>query len=287
MHRRSVPRCRLGLVDLGHYCERMTVDELAGRRALVTGGTGTLGRHVVMLLRQSGHRARILSREPRGHVDAVQGDLRTGAGLTKALAGMEVIVHAASATREPLRGRSVDVRGTRRLLQLAQAAGIRHIVHMSIVGIDGVSYPYFKTKLASEAVVRKGNVPWSIVRATQFHDLFEVILRGFSRVPGILAVPFGWQVQPVEAGEVARRVVDIALGQPAETLTDFGGPEIRDLKSIAESWLRARGENRRLINLRMPFKFSRQFTAGWITCPDHKEGLITFDQYLAEKYALS
>ncbi|TMD15658.1 MAG: NAD-dependent epimerase/dehydratase family protein [Chloroflexi bacterium] len=254
---------------------------------LVTGGTGTLGRHVVMLLRQSGHRARILSREPRGHVDAVQGDLRTGAGLTKALAGMEVIVHAASATREPLRGRSVDVRGTRRLLQLAQAAGIRHIVHMSIVGIDGVSYPYFKTKLASEAVVRKGNVPWSIVRATQFHDLFEVILRGFSRVPGILAVPFGWQVQPVEAGEVARRVVDIALGQPAETLTDFGGPEIRDLKSIAESWLRARGENRRLINLRMPFKFSRQFTAGRITCPDHKEGLITFDQYLAEKYALS
>src|SRR5881227_1774422 len=89
---------------------------------LVTGGTGNLGRHVVMLLRQSGHRARILSRHPRGHVDAVLGDLRTGEGLGKALAGMEVIVHAASATREPLRTRSVDVRGTRRMLELARGA---------------------------------------------------------------------------------------------------------------------------------------------------------------------
>src|SRR3989440_12425408 len=83
---------------------------------LVTGGTGTLGRDVVMLLRQSGHRARILSRQPRGHVDAVQGDLKTGAGLTKALAGMEAVVHAASATRAPLAARATDVRGTQRLL---------------------------------------------------------------------------------------------------------------------------------------------------------------------------
>src|SRR2546428_1462486 len=95
---------------------------------LVTGGTGTLGRHVVMLLRQSGHRARILSREPRGHVDAVQGDLKTGAGLPKALAGMDAIVHAASATREPMALRATDGRGTRRLLGLAACANISHIV---------------------------------------------------------------------------------------------------------------------------------------------------------------
>ena len=94
---------------------------------LVTGGTGTVGRHVVMLLRRSGHRARILSREPRGHVDAVQGDLRSGAGLAKALAGMDTIIHAASATRAPLAVRAVDVRGTRRLLELARDAKIRHL----------------------------------------------------------------------------------------------------------------------------------------------------------------
>src|SRR5579872_2886052 len=56
---------------------------------LVTGGTGGLGRQVVMALRQSGHRARILSRHPKGHVDTVEGDLATGAGLKKAVAGMD------------------------------------------------------------------------------------------------------------------------------------------------------------------------------------------------------
>src|SRR6266705_5805849 len=97
---------------------------------LVTGGTGTLGRDVVMLLRQSGHRARILSRQPRGHVDAVQGDLRTGAGIAQALADMEVVVHAASATRSPTALRAVDVEGTRRLLTAARDAGIRHFVYV-------------------------------------------------------------------------------------------------------------------------------------------------------------
>src|SRR3989442_2527438 len=102
---------------------------------LVTGGTGTLGRDVVMLLRQSGHRARILSREPRGHVDAVQGDLKTGAGLPKALAGMDAIVHAASATREPKALRATDVGGTMRFLELAPDANIGHLFYISGLGL--------------------------------------------------------------------------------------------------------------------------------------------------------
>jgi uncharacterized protein YbjT (DUF2867 family) len=251
---------------------------------LVTGGTGTLGRQVVMLLRQSGHRARIFSRHTRGHVDAVEGDLKTGDGVARALAGMEVVVHAASATREPVRGRSTDVKGTRRLLELATEANIRHLVFTSIVGIDGVPYPYYRTKVATEKVVRDGDVPWTILRATQFHDLMEVFLRGFSRVPGVTAIPFTWQFQPVDAREVARRVVDVALAEPGGTLPDFGGPEVRDFKSIAKAWLSARRERRRLVNLPVPFTFSRQFAEGKVTCPEHRDGVVTFEQYLAEKY---
>jgi len=253
---------------------------------LVTGGTGTLGRDVVMLLRQSGHRARILSREPRGHVDAVQGDLKTGAGLPKALAGMDAIVHAASATREPMALRATDVRGTRRLLELARDANIGHFVYISIVGIEGVAYPYYRIKIAAETLVREGMVPWSILRATQFHSSMESTLRAFARLPGMLAIPFGWQFQPVESREVARRVVDVVLDKPAGMLPDFGGPQVRDFKSIGESWLAARKERRRLMNLWLPFKASRQVAEGRLTCPEHKDGLVTFDQYLAEKYAL-
>lgn len=254
---------------------------------LVTGGTGTLGRHVVMLLRQSGHRARILSRAPRGHVDAVQGDLRTGAGLQKALTGMDAIVHAASATREPLALRATDVRGTRRLLELARDAKIGHVVYISIVGIDKASsFPYYRAKLAAEAVIREDIVPWSILRATQFHNLMEIFLKAFSRIPGVTVIPQHWQFQPVDPREVARRVVDVAVETPAAMLPDFGGPEVRDFKSIAQSWLTARKEHRRVMNLPMPFKFSRRFAEGVVTCPDHKDGLITFDQYLAEAYPL-
>src|SRR2546430_5641508 len=252
---------------------------------LVAGGTGTLGRHVVMLLRQSGHRARIRSRQPRGHVDAVQGDLKTGTGLSKAVAGMDAVVHAATGARQSLSSRAVDVNGTRRLLNAAREAHVKHVVYISIVGVDKSTYPYHRTKLKAEAIMRQDLVPWSILRATQFHNLMETLLGGFTRLPGVTAIPFAWRFQPVEAQEVARRVVDVVLRDPAGMLPDFGGPEVRDFKGIAESWLEARRLNRRLVNLALPFKFSRPFSEGMLTRPDHKDGKITFDQYLQEKYA--
>ena len=67
-------------------------------------------------------------------------------------------------------------------------------------------------------------------------------------------------------------------------LPDFGGPELRDVKSLAQSWLESRGDRRRLVNLPVPLAMSRQIEAGGLTCPDHRDGAITFDQYLAERY---
>jgi uncharacterized protein YbjT (DUF2867 family) len=251
---------------------------------LVTGGTGTLGRHVVRLLRNAGHRARILSRNPRGHVDAVQGDLATGAGLIKALSGMDSIIHAASATTQLTKLRETDVVGTRRLLAMAREERVKHVVFISIVGIDGVAYPYYRTKLAAEAVVEESIIPWTILRATQFHSLMETFLEVFSKPPMLAAVPFAWQFQSVDPSEVATRLVEVVKQEPAGRLPDFGGPEVRDFKGIAESWLKSRKLSKRLINLPLPLKFSRQFAAGRLLCPDHKDGKITFEQYLAEKY---
>jgi uncharacterized protein YbjT (DUF2867 family) len=251
---------------------------------LVTGGTGALGRQLVTQLRSAGHRARILSRNPRGHVDAVQGDLTTGAGLVKAVAGMDAIIHAASAASQPTKLRITDVVGTRRLLAMAREEGVKHLVYISIVGMEGVAYPYYRTKLAAEAVVEENIVPWSILRATQFHTLMETFLGGFSALPFIATVPFKWQFQPVDPREVAARLVEVVMNEPAGMLPDFGGPEARDFKGVAESWLKARKSNKRLINLPLPFKFSRQFADGLLLCPDHKDGKITFEQYLQVKY---
>jgi uncharacterized protein YbjT (DUF2867 family) len=252
---------------------------------LVTGGTGTLGREVVKALRKSGHQVRVLSRKPGTGDDWVQGDLTGVAGLDRAVIGVDAMVHAASATVRPLSLRAVDVVGTRRLLGLAREAGVKHVVYVSIVGIEGVSFPYYRYKLAAEAIVRENIVPWSILRATQFHSLMEAFLSAFTKVPGLALVPFKWQFQPVDPGDVAKRVAEVVTGAPNGMLPDFGGPEVRDFKSLAESWLAARKSGKRLVDLRLPFQFSRQFSEGRLLCPDHRDGTTTFEQYLERRYA--
>jgi uncharacterized protein YbjT (DUF2867 family) len=253
-------------------------------KVLVTGGTGALGREVVEQLRASHHQARVLSRKPGSGDDWVRGDLATGAGLETAVLGIDAIVHAASATTQWTKLQATDVVGTRRLLAMAREAKVRHFVYISIVGMEGISYPYYRSKLAAESVVRENLVPWSILRATQFHTLMEIFLNAFTKLPGLAAVPYHWQFQPVDTSDVARRLVDVATKQPAGRLPDFGGPEIRDFKSIAAAWLIARGMKKRMVNLWLPLTFSRQFAGGKLLCPDHKDGVITFEQYLERRY---
>jgi len=145
---------------------------------LVTGGTGALGRQVVKRLLDTGHRARILSRrQAEGTTgDWVQGDLVTGAGLELAVKDVDAIVHAASDPLSPRKYEATDVLGTRRLLAMAREAGVRHVVYISIVGMEGIAYPYYRSKLAAEEVMRENIVPWSILRATQFHTLMDLSL---------------------------------------------------------------------------------------------------------------
>ena len=257
---------------------------------LVTGGTGALGREVVTQLRDSGHSARILSRKPAGsHVsqldaDWVQGDLATGAGLEIAVRGIDAVVHAGSASADLRNANATDVVGTRRLLAMAREARVPHMVYVSIVGMEGIPHPYFKHKLAAEAVVRENIVPWSILRATQFHTLMEIFLGTFSTLPRLAIVPFKWQFQPVDTRDVAARLIAVATGPPSGMLPEYGGPEVRDFKSIAQAWLAARKSRKRLVNLWLPFKFNRLIAQGQLTCPDHKVGTITFEQYLTNKY---
>ena len=251
---------------------------------LVTGGTGVLGREVVKELRRQGHRARVLSRKPGTGADWAQGDLASGAGLDSALADIEAIVHAATAARQPWMVDATDVKGTRRLLEAAKRAHVKHVLYISIVGMEGVAYAYYRDKLAAEKIVREDIAPWSILRATQFHAFMEFILSIFSRLPGYATVPLDWQFQPVDAREVATQITDVATGPPKGMLPDFGGPEVRRLGSLADSWLQARHSKRRLVNLQLPFKAARQFAEGRVLCPEHRDGTVTFEQYLVRRY---
>ncbi|GIE96419.1 SDR family oxidoreductase [Paractinoplanes rishiriensis] len=245
---------------------------------LVTGASGTLGSAVVPRLTKDGYQVRPTSRTARpGWVAA---DLRTGAGLTEAVRGVDAIVHLASS---PGRPQKTDVEGTRLLLAAAAEAGVRRVVYVSIAGIDRVPYRYYQAKLDTEAVVRASGVPFTILRATQFHPFAEMLLSLLSKL-GPLIIDPGWQLQPVAIEDVADRIADLLAVPPAGETTEFGGPEVLGGVEAAKSWLAARGSRRPVWAVRLPGKMSRGIRAGGLTSTAPETGTIAWRDYLAAKY---
>ncbi|HZN15888.1 MAG TPA: SDR family oxidoreductase [Acidimicrobiales bacterium] len=246
---------------------------------LVTGGTGSLGSKLVPRLAADGHRVRILSRRPGG-ADVVQGDLRTGAGLEAAVDGVDVIAHCASS---PFRHtKDTDVEGTRRLLQAVRAGGGRpHLVYVSIVGVDRIPFGYYQQKFATEQVIEAGDVPWTILRAVQFHELLDY---AFSRMKGALIALRGVRFQLLAADECAARLASLVNGPASGRVPDMGGPEARSMIDLARVYRRTRGWRRPVLQLPAPGKAGRAFKAGDNLAPDHPDGTITWEQWLASRY---
>jgi uncharacterized protein YbjT (DUF2867 family) len=241
---------------------------------LVTGGTGTLGRAVVDALRSEGREYRVLSRRPADDPARVTGDLTSGAGLDEALRGTEAVLHCATDTRAPRH----DVTGTRNLIEAAHRNGAPHLVYISIVGIDRVPMPYYRVKQQVERLVSGSGLPWTILRATQFHDLVRTVATLAGRLP-IAVAPAGTSFQPVDVRDVAARLVELATGAPAGRADDLGGPEVR----TAGDLFRATLGHRRVIPVRLPGRIAAGYRAGGHLAPGHADGRITYAEYLGER----
>lgn len=244
------------------------------RRVLVTGATGTLGHEMVPRLTAAGHTVSALSRRQQegGGVGWFVGDLRTGAGVPAALAAAEVVVHCASDQR-------ADRESAQRLLAAASAAGNPHIVYISIVGVDRIPLGYYRSKLAVEQLIARSGLPFTILRATQFHDLVLRVFEAQRRLPALL-VPAGVEVQPIDAGEVADRLVELAGGDSVGRAPDMGGPEVRDVGDLARRFLESRGRHRPVLTVPLPGAVGRGYRSGAHLAPEHADGTITFEQYL-------
>jgi uncharacterized protein YbjT (DUF2867 family) len=256
-------------------------------RILVTGGNGGLGRELVPRLQNSGYTVRVMSRSARPEgappgVEWAQADLETGADLAQAVAGVETIVHAATSPfRRPW---PVDVTGTRRLLEAARASGVGHVVHVSIVGIDRIPFAYYQAKVAGEAVVREAGIPFTILRATQFHSLVDRFLEPLRGWP--IAFTFtDFKFQPIDTGEVAGRLRDLVAQPPAGLLPDMGGPEVLSLGQMARVWFAAQGKRTWLIGLPLPGAVGHAFRSGYNTCPDHRDGTVTWAEWVTRRYS--
>lgn len=248
---------------------------------LVTGGTGTLGRPLVHRLLDDGHDVRSLSRRPhtgteRPRPQSYAVDLRDGTGLPEALSGVDAIVHCATT---PAGG---DMEAAGRLVQAAKAAGVPHLVYISIVGVDRVPLGYYRTKLAVERLIEDSGIGWTVLRTTQFHHLVLQLIKAGARSP-VLPVPTGVRVQPVEVREVAARLAELAAAPPAGRVPDLGGPEVLTARELVRTTLEAGGRRRLLMPLRLPGPTAAALRRGENLTPEHAEGRRTYAEFLAER----
>jgi len=159
-------------------------------------------------------------------------DLASGEGLEPVLRGCDVVVDASNNAGR--KAAAVLVDGTRRLLAVGQAAGVSHHVCMSIVGCDQLPMGYYRVKTDQENLVAQGPVPWTIVRATQFHELVAKAFGTAARWR-VLPVPRAL-VQPIAAAEVARYVAGVAERPPRQERPAVAGPEVTELRRLARTW---------------------------------------------------
>jgi len=257
-------------------------------KVLVTGGAGRLGSKVVKELTETGYSVRIMSRkrQPTNLLSATewaQADLETGQGIADAVAGIDVVVHAASSPFKHTR--QIDVDGTRLLLEQARVAGVAHVIYISIVGIDRILYYYYRAKLAAEELVKNNDIPWSILRATQFHYLIDLFFQAATKVPLVTLLPTDLLCQSIAESEVASRLCEIVVAGPRGRLPDLGGPEVLTAGQMAHTWLMLRGMHRRVLPLHLPGEVAQGFRRGFNTCPDQPvRGHIPWTEWVQRKY---
>jgi uncharacterized protein YbjT (DUF2867 family) len=254
---------------------------------LVTGGTGSLGTQLVPRLVARGHTVRSFSRHGRpvgarsapddgstpDGVSYARGDVRSGAGLSEASAGVDAIIHAVTS---PRLSRAVELEGTANVMAAAEKSGA-HLVYMSIVGVDSMSYGYYRAKHDAERVVESGGARWTIQRATQFHELLDRFL-GWRIFP----VTKNFSFQPVDTGDVSERLADLVDAGPSGRAEDFGGPSVVPLRQLAAARRRIRGRSAILVPV-PPVGPLKGFDEGRHLTPDHADGRVTWEEWLTKE----
>lgn len=245
-------------------------------RMAVAGGTGTVGVHVVEVARERGHEVVVLSR-------SAGVDLVDGSGLSDALAGVDVVIDVASTpTVSADKSTAFFSAVTRNLLTAEIEAGVGHHLTLSIVGIDKAPHAYYAGKLVQENIVRGGTVPWTILRATQFHE-FAAQMRSQTSFGPVTVVP-RMVSQPIAAREVAQHLIDLAERPAAGRVADLGGPGEQRMADMVRRYSRAIGARGIVVELPVPGSYGRAMRDGTLVAAagaDH--GTQTFEDWLAER----
>lgn len=210
----------------------------------IAGGTGTVGRLVVDAAQERWHEVVVLTRS-----NGV--DVTAGSGIVAALAGVDVVIDVLNVTTlKKAEAVAFYETTTENLLDAERQAGVAHHVALSIVGIDTSPSGYYEGKLAQERGVKAGQVPWTILRATQFHE-FAPQMFGTLRQGPVMPIPI-MATQPVAARGVAEMLVGIAEASPRRATLQLAGPAPERLVDMVRSYGRATGVKVLYVPLNLP-----------------------------------
>ncbi len=238
-------------------------------KVAVVGASGFVGSHLVSHLAERGHTVRAISRHARrlpGWSDQVQpltADVESGAGLGAALSGADAVVSLVAIPREQ-DGRTfeaVNVGGVEQVLETARAAGVRRIVHVSVLGVtDDPALKYLSSKWRGEQLVRESGLEWVVLRPSLlfgtgdgFFNLIKVTLTWWS--PGIMALPGDGaaRFQPLSVDDLAI-AIEASLVEPARagSVYELGGPAYLSYREIVDAVMAATGKRRLKLGMPVP-----------------------------------
>ena len=256
---------------------------------LIAGGTGTAGRVLAQQMTIAGHRVRVLARRRPADshgLDLVVGDLTTGAGVDRAVAGMEVVVDVSDmSTPRRDKASAFFTAATEHLFTAEQQAGVQHHLVLSIVGIDRFPSGYYRAKLDQEAAVvdasTRTGVGHSIARVTQFHDFAALVYRRF-RVGRLVLAP-SLHVQPVHLRDVAEHLLSLIAAGPAGRAPDLAGPQPEEVPDMVRRYTAAVARPARVLPAPL-LGAMRRANDAQVLRPrlGHRRGTLTFDDWLKE-----
>lgn len=240
----------------------------------VAGGTGRVGHHIVEVLRERGHDPVVLAR-------STGVDVLSGAGLSDALDGVDAVIDVLSvSTQKAEESRAFFGATTRTLLDAEVAAGVGHHVLLGIVGSNLSDHDYYAGKILQERLVHEGRVPWTELRATQFHEFAEQIY-GIVKLGPFLLAP-AMRSQPIAAREVAERLVELASGAPQGLVAELAGPREENMARMVRAYARATGKPGPIIQVPAPGPGGKVMRDGTLLPgPGAQLGKQTFDEWVA------
>jgi len=209
-------------------------------KIVVIGGTGLIGSKTVAILRHGGHE--VVAASPNTGVNTI-----TGEGLNETVAGAQVVIDLAnSPSFEDKAVLEFFETSGRNLIASEAAAGVRHHVALSIVGIDRSDNGYFRAKVAQENLIKASGIPYTIIRSTQFLEFLGRIADEGTNGNIVRLSP--GLFQPIAADDVAANVADVALAPPRNGVVEIAGQERAPFNEIVARYLKAVGDPREVVS---------------------------------------